>query len=132
MILSGNSGSNALAAGDDVYLFSGSYGAPTPCDSKSNYAGGCHFSELNSIVSTASDGNTTTLKYPASKRYYPDQYGSTWGVVKVPGLLHDIALEHMTINTYDPITGGGQVIGLVFNDLHINGYVNGGPFGKRI
>ncbi len=130
MILSGNSGSNALAAGDDIYLYSGSFGAPSACNTKSNYAGGCHFSELNSVASVASDGNTTTLVYPASKRYYPDQYGSTWGVVKVPGLLHDIALEHMTINTYDPITGGGQVIGLVFNDLHINGYLTGGPFGN--
>ncbi len=130
LILSGNSGSNALKAGDDIYIFAGSFGAPTACATIGQVAGGCHFSELNTVVSVASDGNTTTLAYPASKRYYPDQYGSSFGVIKLPTTPHDFAMEHMAINTYDPITSGGQAFGLLFNDLHINGYLNSGVFGN--
>lgn len=130
LILAGNSGSNALKAGNDIYLYSGSFGAPTPCTSENGIAGGCHFSELNTVVSVASDGNTITLAYPASKRYYPDQFGSSRGVLKLPVVPHDVALEHMSINTYDPITGGGYSFGMLMNDLHINGYVKTGPLGN--
>ena len=129
LIVSGNQGSNALKAGDDIFLFSGSFGAPTACTTIGQVAQGCHFSELNTVASVSGDGSAVTLTYPASKRYYPDEYGSSFGVIKLPVTPHDVAFEHMTLNTYDPVTSSGQAYDLLFNDIHINGYVNNGPFG---
>lgn len=117
-----------IAAGDDVWLYSGSYSyTPGGCTDNSGTAGGmCHFSELNTV--TAVNGSTLTLKYPASKNYWDDGYDS-FGIVKMPVTPHNVAIEHMTLNSSDPLTGTGLVYGQLVNDVHITGDVSHGPFG---
>ena len=104
---------------------------PTLCDgnriNERLQPGSSQYVELNTVVSV--NGSSVTLAYPASKKYYQDQNGNPFGMVKLPPTPHDIALEHMSINTYNPIIGSGQSFGLTMNDLHLNGYVSSGPFG---
>ena len=126
LVLSGNSG--GLSAGNDIWLYSGSFGG-SPCLDTKGTAGECHFSELNTVKSVS--GNQVALVYPVSKRYFDDG-GSSFGLVKMlksPATPHDIALEDMTIDTYNPVTATGMVYGLLVDAVTINGAINHGPFG---
>lgn len=126
--LQADAAASGLIVGDDIWLFSGSYSSTsTPCIATDGTAGGmCHYSELNTIK--AIDGNTISLMYPASKRYYDDG-SSSFGLVKMPITPHNVSIEHLSVNTSDPITTTGLVYGLVINDVHINGTISHGPFG---
>lgn len=116
--------STALHPGDDVWLYTGSFGGN--CPNRNGTAGGqCHFSELNTIQSLS--GSTLTLKYPVSKRYYDDGENS-FGMVKLPVTPHDVTVENMTIDTNDPVIGAGMMYGLLINDLTVIGSPSGGAF----
>ncbi|RRA49713.1 hypothetical protein [Acidipila sp. EB88] len=123
LTLSGGTGS--LKAGDDIWLYTGSFNG-TPCPDVNGTAGQCHYSELNTVA--ALSGNTVTLAWPASKHYYDDG-SSSFGLVKLPQTAHDIALQNFAVNTYTPILGTGMVYSLLVNNVTINGFVNHGPFG---
>ena len=123
--------SSSPQVGDDIELFSGSFGyGPSSCQDGGGEPAGCHFSELNTVA--ARNGNTITLVYPTSKRYYNDGM-SSFGItvrthlpfVAVP---HILAIQHMVINTYNAIYLTGNVIGFLANDIQITGFVSHGPF----
>ncbi len=118
-------GSGTLSAGDDIYLYSGTFQG-SPCLNAGSTASGCHFSELNTVASVS--GNIVNLVYPTSKRFYNDG-SSSFGVVKTLIAPHDVAIQNMAINTYAPITYVGQTYGLVINGLQINGAIAHGAFG---
>ena len=126
LVLTGDTG--GLSAGDDIWLYSGSFGQ-TPCLDTNGTSGECHFSELNTVASIS--GNTVTLVYPTSKRYFDDG-GSSFGLVrmpKTPTVPHDIALQNLTFDTYNQILATGIVYDLLIDSVTINGFVNHGPFG---
>jgi hypothetical protein len=116
---------SALSPGDDVWLYSGSF-TGNPCQATSGTAGECHFSELNTVA--AVNGGKVTLAYPASKTYRDDG-SSAFGMVKLPVTPHDIAVEDMTIDTYNPVISTGMVYGLLVSDVSINGSMTHGAFG---
>lgn len=118
------SDAETLHPGDDVWLYTGSFGGTCP-DTNGTAGGNCHFSELNTILSVS--GNTVTLKYPASKRYYDDG-ASSFGMVKLPVTPHDIALEDMTIDTNSIVIGPGYVYGLLVDNVTVNGSPAAGAF----
>lgn len=116
--------------GDDIQLFSGNFADSDTCQATTGEPATCHFSELNTVL--ARDGNTLTLAYPTSKRYYA-AYGSSFGLLvrtHLPAIAvpHALALQHMTINTFSPIMQTGDVIGLFINDVHITGFISHGAF----
>jgi len=118
-------------AGDDIELFSGSFGyEPISCQATNGEPGHCHFGELNTVV--ARDGDTLTLAYPTSKRYWNDGL-SNFGITvrtHLPALAvpHILAVQHMTLDTYNGIFSNGNVFGMLINDIHITGFVSHGPF----
>ena len=114
-----------LKVGDDVWLFSGTFNGD-PCVGHGTLPGSCHYSELNTI--SAIDGTTITLAYPTTKQYFDDG-SSSYGLVRLPVTQHNLALQHMTIKTTSPITSGGQVFGLLVDDLTMPGPIDHGPFG---
>ena len=114
-----------ISAGTDVWLYSGSFTGST-CQDLNGTANECHFSELNTV--TAVSGNTLTLKYPTSKRFFNDGIDS-FGLVVMPTVPHNLALGSMLINTYNPIFTTGMVYGLTVNAVEILGFVTHGPFG---
>jgi hypothetical protein len=118
----------ALKPGDDIWIYSGNFSpGPSSCiDQRGTAGGGCHFSEFNTVTSI--QGETITLAYPLSKNYYDDGRDS-FGIVVLPSLVHNIALEHMTLNTYDPVFYGSFILNLLVNDVKINGSVSQNPFG---
>jgi hypothetical protein len=118
------SDADALHPGDDVWLYTGSFGGTCP-DTNGTAGGNCHFSELNTILSVS--GNTVTLKYPASKPYHDDG-ASSFGLVKLPVTPHDIALKDMTIDTNSIVIGGGYVYGLLVDHVTVNGSPSAGAF----
>ena len=115
----------ALAPGDDVWLYSGSYGGV--CQDSNNTPGPqCHYSELNTVA--AVNGTTITLMYPASKHYFDDGTDS-FGMIKMPVTPHDIAIENMTIDTPNPILSTGLVYGVFINNVTLPVSIEPGPFG---
>ena len=117
--------------GDDIELFTGSFGYTAgSCQATTGEPASCHFSELNTII--ARHGNILTLAYPTSKRYYDDGLSSFGMTVRthLPSIAvpHIIALQHMTIDTYNSVFNTGNVIGMLINDIHITGFVSHGPF----
>jgi hypothetical protein len=124
LVLADSSVTGGLHPGSDVWLYSGSFGG-TCIDSNGTAGGGCHFSELNTIE--AIQGNTLTLEYPTSKKYYDDGVDS-FGLVKLPTTLHNIALQNLTINTYNRVIGPGYVYGLLINKVVVNGSPAEGAF----
>ena len=114
-------GAGTLSAGDDIYLYSGSFGQSPCLDGTDTSSTGCHFSELNTVASVS--GDTVNLVYPTSKRYYSDG-GSSFGLVKTLTIPHDIAIQNLTIDTYTPVTAVGQIYGLVVNGVTIQGFVH--------
>lgn len=117
-----------IRPGTDIWLYSGCYNSrPCKCVNKDGTAGGqCHYSELNTVASI--DGNVLTLRYPTSKRYFDDGSDS-FGLVAMPTVTHNVALEKMTINTYNRVISVGIVYGLLIDHITVNGMVNLGPFG---
>ena len=118
-------------AGDDIELFTGSFAYDaTNCQATEGEPGSCHFSELNTVI--ARNGNTLTLAYPTSKRYYDDGLSSFGITVRthlpIIAVPHIIALQHMTIDTYNNIFNTGNVIGMLINDIHTTGFASHGPF----
>ncbi len=124
VVVTGSVDGSTLHAGDDIWIYSGSFQAP--CQGNQGMTGDCHYSELNTI-SAIQDG-VITLVYPASKHYYNDG-ASSYGLVKMPVTPHNVAIQHLTINTYSPITATGLVYGMLVNDVTINGFISQGPFG---
>ncbi len=120
------SGEAPLQAGDDIWLYSGSFSGQ-PCSPTNGTSGDCHFSELNTVAATDGAGHVT-LTYPASKRYYDDG-SSSFGLVRMARCLHDVSIEQMTINTSNPVIATGQVYGLNINNVLVLGFLNGGAFG---
>ncbi len=118
-------GSASLSPGDDVWLYSGSF-TGSPCQTTGGTAGECHFSELNTVAAVS--GGKVTLAYPASKTYYDDG-SSAFGMVKLPVTPHDIAIQNMTIDTYNPVLSTGMVYGLLVNNVVVNGSMSHGAFG---
>ena len=116
---------DSLAPGDDIWLYSGSFGR-TPCTDVDGTSNSCHFSELNTVA--AVNGNTITLTYPTSKRYYNDG-SSSFGLIKLPVTPHDVAIENMNLQTYDPVTFTGQLYGLFINNVNVEAYVSNSVFG---
>ena len=105
-----------LKAGDDVWLYSGSYSSGQTCNDYNGTPGGdCHFSELNSVASI--QGTTVTLVYPTSKKYYQDQYGNSFGLVKMPVTPHNVSLKSFQMDSYNPILSTGLVYGLLIDSL---------------
>ena len=123
--LRNSSDASTLHVGDDIWLYTGSFGQAY-CPDSGSLPGPCHYSELNTV--TGINGATIMLAYPTSKQYYDDG-GSGFGLVRLPVTPHNIALQHMTINTASPITQTGLVYGLVINDLTMPGPIDHGPFG---
>lgn len=121
-----DSDSSKFRPGDDVWLYTGSFGNSATCPDINGTAGGnCHFSELNTIQSIS--GNAVELKYPASKRFYDDGT-SSFGMVKLPVTPHDIAIENMTIDTNDIVIDSGLVYGVLVNNVTVDGSPAIGPF----
>ncbi len=114
-----------ISAGSDIWLYSGSF-TGSPCQDLNGTANECHFSELNTV--TAVNGNTLTLQYPTSKRYFNDGVDS-FGLVIMPTVPHNLALGNMLISTSNPIFTTGMVYGLTVNAVQILGFVTHGPFG---
>ena len=127
--LASSDGQNTLHPGDDIWLYSGSSSgsitSPPCANSKSTAGGNCHFTELNTIKSI--NGSTITLLYPTSKKYYDDGKNS-FGLVKLPTTPHNIALENLTIDTYNSVTAGGIVYGLLIDHVTVNGSPVEGAF----
>ena len=135
--LASGSASTSLRGGDDVLLFSGSFGSPNgnfPCPLQQTgggvSAGDCHYTELNTIASIAEGGTTYNLVYPASKNFFAADGGkSSFGMVKMRDRTpHNIMLYNMALNTYDHIFGTGNVYGLTVDAVQVNGYIDGGAF----
>ena len=118
-------------AGDDIELFSGSFGyEPDSCQATSGEPANCHFGELNTVV--ARDGDTLTLAYPTSKRYWNDG-SSNFGITvrtHLPAIAvpHILAIQHMTLDTYNGVFSNGNVFGMLVSDVDIKGFVSHGPF----
>jgi hypothetical protein len=130
IVLSEASQAGVLHAGDDVWLYSGAFDPnlqnPMCVDSGGSAGGNCHFSELNSVLSI--EGRDITLKYPTSKKFFDDGRDS-FGLVKLPTTPHNVGIENLTIDTYNPVTGSGFVYGLLIDHVKVNGFVNHGAFG---
>jgi hypothetical protein len=106
-----------FSPGDDIFIYSGSF-RQTPEVDTGGVPGMHHFSELNTVASV--DGDTITLVYPTSKRYFDDG-GSSFGLTKLPITPHNIEIQHLTLQTSDAITASGDVFGLLVNDLQVQG-----------
>ena len=116
----------ALKAGDDVWLYYGSFQGS--CQDSNGTAGGqCHFSELNTIASV--NGATVTLVYPASKTYYTDAQGNSFGMVLMPVTPHDIAIQNLEIDTFNSLLSTGMAYGVLINGVTLNKQIDHGPFG---
>ena len=124
VVVEGGSAST-LNPGDDVWLYSGSF-TGNPCQAASGTSGECHFSELNTVAAVS--GGKVTLAYPASKTYRDDG-SSALGMVKLPVTPHDVAIENLTIDTYNPVISTGMVYGLLVNNVTVNGSMSHGAFG---
>lgn len=123
--LASNSGLNTLHPGDDIWLYTGSFGEGVCQDSGNTPGGNCHYSEINTIKSIS--GGVLSLVYPTSKRFYDDGLDS-FGLVKMPISPHNVGISDFTINTYGPVTGLGMVYGLTVNHVTVNGFVSHGAF----
>ena len=126
-----NASGQALAAGQDVWLYTGSENpGGTPCvdDTTANTPGEsmCHFSELNTIASV--HGDVITLAYPTSKRYYDDGVNS-FGLVLMPTTPHIIGFQHFSLDSSSMFTGCGMSYGMLINDVHILQSASDGPLG---
>lgn len=118
----------SLTAGDDVWLYSGSFGSNVACtDSNGTPGGQCHFSELNTIASI--QGTAVTLAHPTSIRFYADQYGNSFGLVKMPKTPHNVSLKSFQMDNYNAILATGQVYGLLVDSLALLKPASHGQFG---
>jgi hypothetical protein len=99
-----------LTAGQDVFIYTGFYGTSMGigggCTDSGVGGTQCHFDELNTIVSVS--GNSVTLLHPLVRKYWNDGNDS-FGMVTVPGGVHDVAIENMTLNLSGMVTDGGNV-----------------------
>ncbi len=134
-------GSQSFNVGADIWLYSGSFQGV--CQDVAGGTGGnnCHYSELNTVssVTTDSNGNTVLgLTYPASKSYFATSYvdpssgdatPNSFGLVRMPTTPHNMTLENMQINTYNPILTGGMVYGFLLSGLTLPYPAEPGPFG---
>ncbi|WP_124849114.1 hypothetical protein [Acidipila sp. EB88] len=128
IVLNSASAAASLHAGQDIYLYSGSYSTTgVACVDLNGTAGGdCHFSELNTIA--AVNGTTVTLVYPTSKKFYNDGT-SSFGMTTLPVTPHHVSLTNMQINTNDPIFNTGMAYDTLVDSVTVNGMVNHGAFG---
>lgn len=118
----------SLAAGDDIWLYSGSFGIDVACTDVNGTPGGeCHFSELNTIASV--QGTAVTLVHPTSMRFYADQYGNSFGLVKLPKTPHNVSLRSFQMDDYNAILATGQVYGLLVDSLTLLKPASHGQFG---
>lgn len=122
--LTSSAAAASLRPGEDLYLFSGTFLQTPVVDTSSPNMN--HFSEINTIASIS--GNVITLAYPTTKRYFNDGQNS-FGVTQLPVTPHNIAMQHLNISTSEPITTTGDVIGMLVNDVHIQGVLSMGAFG---
>jgi hypothetical protein len=114
--LANDPGPGTLSPGTDIWLYSGAFNPPCVDQNGSPY-GNCHYSELNTIA--AVNGRQLTLAYPTSKRYYDDGV-SSFGMVALPVIPHNIVIQDITFDTSDSILGSGLVYGLLINHVVVN------------
>jgi hypothetical protein len=101
---------HALQAGDDIWLFSGSYhplpsghADHLPCGlTPQGAANGCHFSELNTIAAVNAATGVVNLRHPLTKRYGPHE-ADAFGLVRLTQIPHDIALRHLDVRGAHPL-----------------------------
>lgn len=123
--LANDSGLSTLHPGDDVWLYTGSFGGGSCVDKDGTPGGNCHFSEINTIKSIS--GRVISLAYPTSQKFYDDGV-SSFGLVKMPMSPHNVGLSNFTINTYSPVVSLGMVFGLTVDHVTVNGFTSHGAF----
>ena len=111
--------SAAFHAGDDVWLFSGSF-MLTPCLSTHGTPGGnCHFSELNSISKVDNRNGVLELRYPATNSYRDDGINPL-GIVDVAGSsMHHVGFRDLTIDAWGPISSEALVQDFHFDHVNV-------------
>ena len=128
VVLASAADASQFQPGMHVLVFTGSYGGGACLDIIGGSAR-CHYSEINLV--TAVNGSTVTLAYPLAVRYYQDSLGSSFGIVPLD-MPQVLGLEHLTFNTFNIIAPGGDVDGLLINDVHVNGSPSQGAFGGGV
>ncbi|MBV8208680.1 MAG: hypothetical protein JO133_01330 [Burkholderiaceae bacterium] len=119
-----------FSAGDDVWLYSGTFDQNQPTSpsqacanqidpvSKLPYANNCHFSELNTVVSLDKTSGKLALALPVTKKYWNDGY-SSFGLVRLSQIAHNITLQNLDVLSYTPLLyGAGYNISFIGIRMH--------------
>jgi len=106
-------------AGDDVWLFSGSF-AERPClGSLGSPLSNCHYSEVNTIDQVDPSTGKLRLHYQTVNSYHDDG-SSPFGIVNIaPLTLHNVGFKDLTIDTYGPISTESLLIGFSFDRVEV-------------
>ncbi len=119
VVLAAASGSSRFHAGDDVWLFSGSF-QHSPCPPAHGTPGGnCHYSELNTIDRVDSTAGALHLRFPATNWYHDDGINPL-GIVNVAGYsMHDVGFRNLSIDAYGPISTEALIRDFRFDHVQV-------------